>query len=125
LEIAWEQYTNDKISEALRKWVKLNRPKDIPKPDTRGKTRKEIHRAALRNLGVMRLMNFCTVANLKYRCPAAARYFKGVGWLGTEREKDFSAARKHALKTFHDFFPGLPEGELPLSARTKAGRAKL
>jgi hypothetical protein len=125
LEIAWGQYTNDEIATYLREVLPSLRPESLPSPDSRGKTRPEIQRAALRDLGVMRLLNFSTVANLKHRCLAAADYFTRLGWLGTDRQKNFSAARKRALRNFRNLFPFLPEGELPMHATTKGGRGKL
>ncbi len=125
LEINWKHYTDDAIAECFRKWVRENRPKSVfPNPKKTGRTRKHDKQAALRDLGVMRLLHFSTVANLKHRCPEAADYFKRLGWLGTGREKEFSAARKRALRNFRTLFPFLPAEELPLSAHTKGGRGK-
>jgi hypothetical protein len=125
LEIAWGQYTNDEIASYLREVLPSLRPESLPSPDSRGKTRPEIQRTALRDLGVMRLLNFSTVANLKNRCSAAADYFRHLGWLGTDREKNFSAARKRALRNFKAWFPHLPDSDLPKHATTKGGRGKL
>jgi hypothetical protein len=125
LSIAWEHFTNNEIADCFRKVLPALRPHTSPAPKDTGKTRPEIKRAALRDLGVMRLLNVSTVANLKNRCPAAAAYFAQLGWLGTEREKYFSAARKRALLKFRAMFPFLPKAELPLHAPSKGGRAKL
>ena len=125
VDIAWRYFTDDAIAEYFRKWVSGARPKTFPNPKKTGRTRQHVQRAKLRDLGVMRLLNFSTVANLKHRCPAAAEYFKHLGWLGTEREKNFSAARKRALRNFRTLFPFLPADELPLHAHTKGGRGKL
>jgi hypothetical protein len=119
VKIEWGEFTNDEIVAAFRKWVKPNRPKDIPKPDARGKTRREIHNARLRDLGVMRLLHFCTVAGMNVRCPEAAKYFDS--W----ESKHWSAARKRALRNFRQLFPFLPAGELPIHATTCGGHGKL
>jgi hypothetical protein len=125
IEIAWGHFSNDEIAEYFRKWVSGARSRHFPNPKKTGHTRKHDRRAALRDLGVMRLLNFSTVANLKNRGPVAADHFTRLGWLGTDRQKNFSAARKRALRNFRDLFPFLPEGELPMHATTKGGRGKL
>ncbi|MGA2604726.1 MAG: hypothetical protein ABSG14_10900 [Verrucomicrobiia bacterium] len=119
IDIEWGHFSNDEIAEYFRKWVSGARPKHFPNPKKTGRTRKHDRRAALRDLGVMRLLNFCTVAGMKARCPDAAKHFGG--W----ESKHWSAARKRALRNFRSLFPFLPEGELPLHATTKGGRGKL
>jgi len=119
LEIDWRHHTDDAIAEHFRKWVRVNRPKSVPNPKRTGRTRTHDKRTALRDLGVMRLLNFCTVAGMKARCLDAAKHFDG--W----ESKHWSAARKRALRNFRSLFPFLPEGELPVHAATKGGRAKL
>jgi hypothetical protein len=121
IEIAWGHFSNDEIAEYFRKWVSGARSKRFPNPKKTGRTRKHDRRAALRDLGVMRLLNFSTWANLKNRCPAAAHYFGKLGW----ESKHWSAARKRALRNFQTLLPFLPDGELPLHASTKGGRGKL
>jgi hypothetical protein len=118
LEIDWRHYTDDAIAEYFRKWVRKNRPESVPNPKKTGRTRTHDKRTALRDLGVMRLQNFCTVAGMKTRCPDAARCFDG--W----ESKQWTAARKRALRNFRNMFPFLPAGELPLHATTKGGRGK-
>lgn len=119
IRIDWRDFTNDAIADYFREWLKKNRPANVPNPKKTGH-RKYSH-VALRDLGVMRLMNFSTVAGMKAHCPLAADHFNKPGW----ESKHWSAARKRALRNFRAFFPFLPEDELPLHAPTKGGRAKL
>jgi len=117
--VLWERFDNAKIKAAFAKWVDASRPPTFPEPNT-GVGHKPVDwRKKLRDLGVMRLMNFSTVAGLPARCPEAAQYFER--W----ESKHWSAARKRALKNFRSVFPFLPEKEYPLHATTKGGRAKL
>jgi hypothetical protein len=119
VRINWRDFTNDAIAEYFREWVKEHRPSTIQSPKKTG--HREYSLVALRDLGVMRLMNFCTVAEMRARCPAAADYFGNLGW----ESKHWSAARNRAMRNFRAFFPFLPQGEVPLHAPTKGGRAKL
>lgn len=117
--VLWEHFNNAKIKAAFAEWVDTNRPPTIPEPAD-GSGRKPIDwRKKLRDLGVMRLMNYSTVAGMPIQSPEAARCFER--W----ESKHWSAARKRALKNFRLLLPFLPENELPLHATTKGGRAKL
>jgi len=117
--VLWEDFDNAKIKAAFAAWVDANRPPTIPEPSAGGGHKPIDWRKKLRDLGVMRLMNFSTVAGLGAQCPEAARYFEH--W----ESKHWSAARKRALKNFRSLLPFLPEREFPSHAATKGGRAKL
>jgi hypothetical protein len=119
VRIDWRDFTNDTIADCFREWLKKNRPANVPSPKKTGH-RKYSH-VVLRDLGVMRLMNFSTVAGMRVHCPLAADHFEKPGW----ESKHWSAARKRALRNFRAFFPFLSEDELPSHASTKGGRAKL
>jgi hypothetical protein len=123
-EILWEHFNNAKIKASFSKWVDSNRPPTIPEPTNDGSGHKPIDwRKKLRDLGVMRLMNFCTVAAMplpaSQGCPEAARVY--AKW----KDNQWSAARSRALRNFREILAFLPADEKPIHARTKGGRAKL
>jgi hypothetical protein len=117
--LLWGHFDNAKIVAAFAKWVHANRPPTIPEPSDGSGHKPVDWRKKLRDLGVLRLRNYCTVGQLPYRCPEAAEYFSG--WTDSQ----FSAACKRALKNFRQLLGFLPEGELPIHAPSKGGRAKL
>ncbi|MCX6907774.1 MAG: hypothetical protein NTY01_07000 [Verrucomicrobia bacterium] len=118
-QIVWEDFSNARIKAAFGEWVDHNRPPTIPEPSDGAGHKPVDWRKKLRDLGVMRLMNFSTVAEMRARCPEAARCYEK--W----ESKHWSAARKRALKNFRTLLPFLPEDDLPLHAATKGGRAKM
>ncbi|MGO9245885.1 MAG: hypothetical protein ACLPT4_12215 [Verrucomicrobiia bacterium] len=123
-EILWEHFNNAKIKKAFSDWVDSNRPQALPGPANDGSGHKLVDwRKKLRDLGVMRLMNFCTVAGMPLPaprgCPEAARCY--ARW----KDSQWSAARSRALKNFREILPFLPKGEKPTHAKTRGGRAKL
>ena len=107
VEIGWEHHTNDQIVDAFRKWVKANRPKDMPKPNKQG--HKDIsHRVDLERLAIMRLLHRFTLTQLRQKCqPAWKRY-------NTPNRRWQRDAQK-ARARFHSLFPFLPATENPLS----------
>ena len=118
VQIAWETFTDDEIAEDFREWIKSVRPPDVPKPDRRGREKWRDLRAKLRDLGVMRLMHYATVAGMKVRYPEAALH------LSKWKSKHWSAARNRALRNYRELLPTLPEDDIPLHKATKGGRAK-
>lgn len=124
LRIFWPRYTNDQLVEAFRKWVTDNRPPQLPPPTAkRGPGLGPSHRRVmLRDLGIMRLTNFSTVANMKNRCPEAWTLYRDrKRW----KDANWSLARKSALRNFRVLLPSLPKDELPIHAKTKGGRGRL
>ena len=118
-QILWRYFDDAKIKAAFAQWVNDSRPKTIPEPSD-GRGQKTIDwRKKLRDLGVMRLMHFSTVAGMRIRCLEAAERY--AGW----ESRHWSAARKRALRNFRSLLSFLPENELPLHAFTKGGRAKI
>src|SRR5688572_28010896 len=57
VEINWGIFTNEEIIQAFRKWVKANRPRDVPAPDDKGRNKKRDWLVALERLGMMRLLH--------------------------------------------------------------------
>jgi len=112
--IRWDLFTNDQLTSAFREWVKRNRPPQHPPPDNRGRKPKDL-RAALKRLGIMRLLHTFTVAEMPHRCPEAAALIV---------EPDCYKERKKALPLLRKFFPFLPETDKPLSWPTHGGRAR-
>jgi hypothetical protein len=111
VRIQWASFTDDEIANYFRKWVKANRPANIPAPNAQGRKLRD-WRVALNRLGTMRALHAHTFAD--YRFPRA---FKDRG------EKHCYAARKLALKKFCELFPYLPEGEKPINWATKGRRS--
>jgi hypothetical protein len=112
VSIHWGDFTDDEIANYLRKWIKLNRPKDITAPDRKGKKLSD-WRVALNRLGIMRALHAYTFADNRF--PAA---FKERG------EKFCYFARKSALVKFHELFPFHPKTEKPINWQTKGRRCK-
>jgi len=112
--IQWDLFTNDQLTSAFREWVKTNRPAQHPPPDNRGHKPKDL-RAALKRLGIMRLLHMFTVAEMPTRCPEAAKLFV---------EPDCYKERKKVLPLFRRLFPFLPETDKPLSWPTRGSRAR-
>jgi len=111
ISIQWAQFTDDEIAGYFRKWVKANRPKDIPAPDGKGKKLNDWC-VALNRLGVMRVLDTLTFADNRFPGPLKDR-----------GEKHCYAARKLAFKRFRELFPFLPKRDKPLSWPTRGGRS--
>jgi hypothetical protein len=114
--INWKSFTPTEIKRKLTGWVDSVTPPHTPAFESKGNKNWP---ARLRDLGVMRLQNFSTVAAMPVRCKEAAERYKR--W----ESKHWSAARKRALKNFRCFLPFLPKGELPIHAKSKGGRANV
>lgn len=118
VDIAWECFTNDEISNYFRKWVKRARPKDIPGPDSKGRNKARDRRANLTRLAVMRLLFRFTASGIigirQNSFPAIweTKQFAGRKWADTTKWYD---ARREAGQLFHKLFPFLPINEKPLS----------
>jgi len=113
IDIAWECFTNDEIVNYFRKWVKIARPKEIPKPDERGHGKARDWRVALERLAMMRLLHQFRLRDLSTACPDAWRLFGKREWY---------KERKRGLLTFHRFFQFVATEERPISWPTKGGR---
>ena len=111
LTIRWELYTNDQLVAVFREWVKTNRPKGQPPPDYRGRKPKDT-RAALKRLGIMRLLHTYTVAEIPRLCPEAARLMVAP---------DCYKERKRVPPLFHKLFPFLSVTDNPISWSTRGG----
>ncbi len=97
--IQWASFTDDQIVNYFRKWVKHNRPEQIPAPNEQGKKLND-WRVALHRVGVMRALHVATFAD--HRLP---RVLKERG------EKHCYASRTFALRKFGTLFPFLPDSE--------------
>jgi len=121
IEIAWKQYTDKQIIEAMPAFLKTNRPTTMPEPSERGHKPKD-WATALRDLGVMRLLNDVELGNMKRRYPDAWKlYHDQAGW---KDRTYWYQARRRAIEHFHSLLPLLPEGEQPIHAPTKARQKK-
>lgn len=118
-EIDWNSYSKTEIADHLSKWAHENRLSSLSKSRLRGRKTGFDSAKKLRDLGVMRLMNFSTVADMKNRCPEAAQRYQD--WQSTH----WTAARKRALRNFRLLLPFLPKGELPIHAETAGRLARL
>jgi len=107
VRINWGHFTNDELAAAFRKWVKANRPKDIPKPNKQG--HKDIsYRVDLEHLAIMRLLRCFSLAELRKQCPEAWKRYNNPNrrW---QRDAEKARAR------FHSLFPFLSAKENPIS----------
>lgn len=107
VEIVWDCFTNDEIANYFRRWVKHNRPREIPVPSGQGRKRIS-DRVKLERLAIMRLLHRFTFAELRAACPDA---WKRYNTPNRRWRKDVYKAHAH----FRELFPFLPEDELPLS----------
>lgn len=107
VSIQWAQFTNDEIANYFRRWVKANRPAEIPVPSEQGH-RLVNARVNLERLAVMRLLHRCQLAELKTTCPEAWERYHTPNrrW-----RNDVEKAKAH----FRILFPFLPKNELPRS----------
>ena len=115
VDIAWECFTDDQIVNYFRKWVKLARPRELPKPDGKGRNKARDWRVALERLGMMRLLHHFRRRDLASACPLGWRLYGKREWY---------KERKRALGTFRRFFPFVSQKERPISWLTKGGRSK-
>jgi hypothetical protein len=115
VQISWGIFTNEEIVQEFRKWVKANRPKDLPGPDGKGHNKARDWRVALERLGMMRLLHRFRLSEIEAKLPEAWRLYGKREWY---------KERKRSARTFHSFFPFLQEEEQPLSWPTRGGRSK-
>ena len=115
--INWSSFTNDKIVQYFRQWVRKNRPKDMPGPNNQGRKVGD-WRAYLTRLAVMRLLSRHKAAEIvndpKNRFAAVwkANQFSGDKCADVNKWHD---ARREAARFFRKLFPILPPDEQPLS----------
>jgi hypothetical protein len=134
VEIGWGRYTNERIIECFRKWVRVHRPKDVKPTGRRGHDPQE-WRAKLTRLSALRLLHCYTINEIlgathhrargkptEYVPPLPecepilkAKRFCTDPWLEPENWYD---ARRESLKDFHRLLPFLPPNEKPLSEPT-------
>jgi hypothetical protein len=118
VEITWGLFTNEEIIQEFRKWVRANRPKDLPGPDEKGRNKARDWRAQLTRLSVMRLLAHFTPLDIidhrRNRFPAIwdTKQFAGRKWGDPTKWHD---ARREAGQLFRKLFPFLPSNEKPLS----------
>ncbi len=115
VDIAWNCFTNDEITNYFRKWVQRARPKEIPVPDDKGRNKLRDWRVALERLGIMRLLHHCRLRDIAGNCPEGWRIYGRREWY---------KERKRAGEMFHRLFPFLPRSERPLNWETKGGRSR-
>jgi hypothetical protein len=107
VEIEWGDFTNEQLVQEFAQWLKENDPPGLSRPDKRGH-KKISDRVKLERLGIMRLLNRFTPAELGTACPDAWKRYNSPNrrW-----RKDASMAGIH----FRELFPFLPEEETPLA----------
>jgi hypothetical protein len=116
--ITWGLFTNEQIVQSFRRWVKENRPKDMPSPDGKGRNKVRDWRAKLTRLAVMRVLARFTALDIvdtqrdKFPAIWKSKQFSGPKWHDVTKWYD---ARREAEKLFHEFFPFLPSNEKPRS----------
>ena len=115
LTINWPDFTNDELVQYFRHWVKVNRPKQVKKPDARGHKPGD-WRANLTRLAVMRLLSQFSALQIVRQdsFPAVwkTKQFSGRKWGDFTKWRD---ARREAGKLFRTLFPFLPVNDKPLS----------
>lgn len=118
VDIAWDCFTNDEIANYFRKWIKRARPKELPKPDDKGRNKARDWRTNLTRLAVMRLLSRYTALDLidsrRNKFPAIweTKQFAGRKWGDPTKWHD---ARREAGAVFHKLFPFLGKDDRPLS----------
>ena len=121
VRVNWRDYTNDDIAEYMRKWARLNRPKDIPQPDDRGHNREDSRRADLTRLAAMRLLSRYSPKEIGItrhkeivECEPIrkATQFASSKWDDPTKWRD---AKRKARQLFHELSPYLADCEDPLS----------
>lgn len=115
VEINWGIFTNEAIIQAFRKWVKLNRPADIPSPDGKGQNKFRDWRVALERLGMMRLLHQWRLGEMPDARPDAWKRY---------RKREWYKERQRAGDTFRKLSPFHGKTERPLSWPTQGGRSR-
>ncbi|HEU5069479.1 MAG TPA: hypothetical protein VFV96_03590 [Verrucomicrobiae bacterium] len=115
VQICWGVFTNEEIIQEFRKWVKTNRPQDIPGPDGKGRNKARDWRVALERLGMMRLLHHFSKGELEKKSPKAWQLY---------RKREWYKERKRADEMFHRLFPFLASSERPLNWPTRGGHSK-
>lgn len=115
VRISWGVFTNEEIVQMFRKWVKANRPVDVPGPDDKGRNKARDWRVALERLGMMRLLHHFRLRELPTGCPQAWKLY---------RRREWYKERKRAGERFRSLFPFLASSDRPLCWGTKGGRSK-
>lgn len=117
VQIDWDGFSDKRIVESFKAWVKVSRPPGIGETDRKG--RKPIDwRKKLRDLGILRLMYETEVGNMKKHQQEAWQRYRH--WT----ERYWYSAHERALKNFRSLLPFLPDGELPIHAETAYQRQK-
>jgi hypothetical protein len=117
VDIAWRCFTNDEIANYFRRWVKHNRPREIPVPSNKGRKPGDL-RAQLTRLAVMRLLSRFKPSDILIhrdddgRAIWETKQFAGRKWFDATKWHD---ARREAGQFFRRLFPFLPVAEKPLS----------
>gem|GEM_PF-3619107 len=116
VEINWGEFTNAQIIAAFSQWLKENNPPGVSRPDKRGH-KKISHRVKLERLAILRLLNRFTLLELRGACPEAWQHYNSPNrrW---RKEADMVCVH------FKEFFPFLPENELPLAWPAKEAVAR-
>jgi hypothetical protein len=115
IAINWARFTNDEIVGHFRKWVKANRPKDVHRPDGKGRNKARDWRVALERLGIMRLLHAWKLRDMPIKCPEAWKLYGKREWY---------KERKRAGEMFRRLFPFLAKSERPLGWQTQGGHSK-
>jgi hypothetical protein len=108
VEIDWRANSNEEIVQSFRKWVRANRPKQIPKPHRRGRDKNVSYRVDLERLGILRLLKRCRLPELRESYPEA---WKRYNTPNRRWQRDAEKARAR----FHSLFPFLSDTENPIS----------
>ena len=105
----------EEIIQEFRKWVKTNRPKDIPGPDGKGRNKARDWRVALERLGMMRLLHQFSKGEMEKKSLEAWKRYENREWY---------KERKRAGEMFHRLLPFLSKPERPLNWPTQGGRSR-
>jgi hypothetical protein len=114
VEINWGIFTNEEIIQEFRKWVKANRPGDVPGPDGKGHKARD-WRVAVERLAMMRLLHQFRLSEIPNACPEGWKLY---------RKREWYKERKRAGEMFRRLFPFHSRSERPLSWPTKGGRSR-
>ena len=69
--INWSAFSNEEIVQSFHEWVKANRPKDLRKPDGKGRNKARDWLVKLERLGILRLLHRFRLADLPKQNPTA------------------------------------------------------
>ncbi|MCX6908404.1 MAG: hypothetical protein NTY01_10220 [Verrucomicrobia bacterium] len=117
VSVDWGAFTNEQIIQYFRRWVKQNRPSDVPVPSRKGHKPGDwrvqlVRLAVMRSLSRFSSLDIIDTRSDKFPAVWETKQFSRRKWRDATKWHD---ARREAGKLFRTIFPFLSADEKPLS----------